>query len=67
MSSHNVLAVLPFEISDPEKSYIIKNFGEDLANNFSKFQGIDVLSYLTTQYLSFKDHDQLKSMINSAL
>ena len=47
------IAVLPFQISDADERLhmLFTGFTEDLITNFSKFMGISVLSYFSTQQI----------------
>jgi len=59
-----ILAVLPFQKASDRENLrpILQNFGEDLSNNLSKFEGLTVLSFYSTQFLSLEDPEKLKAL-----
>ncbi len=58
MPSEITLAVLPFKKHDG-KSVSALHFEEDLVHHLSLFQGLSVLSYLTTEHLTINSVDEL--------
>jgi len=58
MPSEITLAVLPFKKKEGE-GISFQHFEEDLAHYFSMFQGLSVLSYLSTEHLSINSMEEL--------